>query len=141
MPGPTPLTPWPFTIFSKSRINRNVHGLPSLLNTCAGTFLLYVDSFKCTYTQATCIYITLKVEAPDPVRHTHVLLFPQQCLRTPPASEGDFLGHRQLRESRTLGDVSQQVQSVRASAQLLSQFLADLDDPEVDISPKTIPCS
>lgn len=41
----------------------------------------------------------------------------------------------------SLGDVSQLEQSVRASAQLLCQFLADLDDPEVDISPKTIPCS
>lgn len=34
----------------------------------------------------------------------------------------------------SLGDVSQLEQSVRASAQLLSQFLADLDDPEVDIA-------
>ena len=45
---------WPFIIFSKSRINKNVSGLPSLLNTCAGMFLLSLDTFKCTYIQATC---------------------------------------------------------------------------------------
>jgi hypothetical protein len=28
------------------------------------------------------LYITLKVEAPGRVRHTHMLLFPQQCLGT-----------------------------------------------------------
>ena len=53
-PRPTLLMPWPFIIFSKSRINKNVSGLPSLLNTCAGMFLLSLDTFKCTYIQATC---------------------------------------------------------------------------------------